>query len=108
MVLTLGKHPNVHIYGSHDCKFPHNLANYYNESHYQPDVNRYMMFSIKNNLHILTPENIDLYEQQMLENLKNFEIKESYFHNGFFRRSNTGGNDKVGNQTTLLEPICLS
>ncbi len=39
-----------------------------------------MLYSIKHDLHRLTPENIDLYEQRMLENLKKFEIKESYSH----------------------------
>ena len=72
--------PNVKVYGFHDCAFVNNLANYFDRSHYHPDVNRYMMFSIKNNLHRLTPENIDLYEQRMLENLKSFEIKENYPH----------------------------
>ena len=71
---------NLKIYGFHDCAFVNNLANYFDQSHYRSEVNRYMMFSIKNNLHRLTPENIDLYEQRMLENLKNFEIKEDYSH----------------------------
>lgn len=79
-VLKLGKYKNVHIYGFHTCKFIYNLANYYNSSHYQSDVNRYMLYSIKHDLHRLTPENIDLYEQNMLGNLKNFEIKENYSH----------------------------
>ena len=80
LVLKLEKCKNIHIYGFHTCNFIHNLANYYNESHYQPEVNRYMLYSIKHNLHRLTAENIDEYEQRMLENLKTFEIKEHYPH----------------------------
>jgi len=70
--------PNVKIYGFHNCTFVNNLANYYNASHYQPDVNRYMLYAIKHNLHRITAENIEKYKQQMLENLSNFKIQESY------------------------------
>lgn len=83
LVLKLEKYKNVHIYGFHTCNFIHNLANYCNAIHYHPDVNRYMLYSIKHNLHRLTPENIDTYEQKMLENLKSFEIKEDYPHMDF-------------------------
>lgn len=71
---------NVKIYGFHNCAFVNNLANYYNESHYQPDINRYMLYAIKHDLHRLTEENINKYEQQMLKNLKSFKIKENYAH----------------------------
>lgn len=65
---------NVKIYGFHDTKIVNNIKNYYNFSHYQPDINRYMMHCIEHDLHRLTPENIDAYEQAMLKNLKEFEI----------------------------------
>ena len=76
-IITL---PNVKIYGFYNCTFVNNLANYYNSSHYQPDVNRYMLYAIKHDLHRITVENIEKYEQQMLKNLRNFKIQENYPH----------------------------
>ncbi len=64
---------NVKIYGFHDTKIVNNIKNYYNSSHYQPEINRYMMYCIEHDLHRLTLENIDTYEQAMLKNLKEFE-----------------------------------
>ncbi|MDR0393380.1 MAG: hypothetical protein LBH52_04085 [Puniceicoccales bacterium] len=69
---------NTHVYAFHTCQFPHNLANYYNETHYHPDINRYMLYAIQNNRHRLTTENLEQYEQTMIENLKAFEIKDTY------------------------------
>ena len=76
LVKNSAKFPNVKIYGFHDLKFVGNLRNYYNSSHYQPDVNRYMLYCIKNDLHRLTVDNLEEYEMNMLKNLQSFEIKE--------------------------------
>ncbi|MDR0756046.1 MAG: hypothetical protein LBE99_04005 [Puniceicoccales bacterium] len=71
---------NTRLYAFHTCQFPHNLANYYNETHYHPDINRYVLYAIQNNRHRLTMENLEQHEQAMIENLKAFEIKDAYPH----------------------------
>jgi hypothetical protein len=71
---------NTRLYAFHTCQFPNNLANYYHETHYHPDINRYMLYAIQNNRHRLTMENLEQYEQAMIENLKAFEIKDAYPH----------------------------
>lgn len=78
LVQSLASFPNVKIYGFHDLKFVGNLRNYYNDSHYQPEVNRYMLYCIKNDLHRITTDNLENYKINMLKNLQSFEIKDRY------------------------------
>ncbi|MDR2397047.1 MAG: hypothetical protein LBD69_04310 [Puniceicoccales bacterium] len=79
-IKRLSSYHNVRIYGFHTCDFINNLANYHELSHYHPDINRYMLYAIQNNRHRLTMENLEQYEQAMIENLKAFEIKDTYPH----------------------------
>ena len=76
--------PNVKIYGWHDCAFVSNLANYCDESHYHPDINRYMAWCIEHDKHRLTKENYDAYEARCVENLRAFKILDSYPHRDTF------------------------
>ena len=76
--------PNVKIYGWHDCAFVSNIANYCDESHYHPDINRYMAWCIEHDKHRLTKENYDAYEARCVENLRAFKILDSYPHRDTF------------------------
>ncbi len=69
---------NVKFYAFHTCKFPYNLANYHDTTHYHSDINRYMLYAIQNDQHRLTLSNLDVYEKAMIENLKNFEVQDAY------------------------------
>ncbi|MCQ2956023.1 MAG: hypothetical protein MJ218_02435 [Opitutales bacterium] len=76
--------PNVKIYGWHDCPLVSNLANYCDESHYHPDINRYMAWCIEHDKHRLTKENYDAYEARCVENLRAFKILDAYPHRDTF------------------------
>lgn len=78
LVEKLSNFPNVKIYGFYDCNFVQNLANYYDPHHYTPYIIRYILHSIKNNLHRLTIKNLDVYEINLIKNLKTFKVKSSY------------------------------
>lgn len=78
LIEKCAKYPNVRFYAFHTCQFPHNLANYYNSTHYHPDINRYMLYAIQQDHHRLTLSKLDTYEKAMIQNLKNFEVKEAY------------------------------
>ena len=76
--------PNVKIYGWHDCAFVSNLANYCDETHYHPDINRYMAWCIEHDKHRLTKDNYDAYEARCVENLRAFKILDAYPHRDTF------------------------
>jgi hypothetical protein len=63
---TTDAYPNVRLYDFDDCKFTNNRKNYHDERHYHPDINRYMPYAIKHDLHRFRKENFPQYEKEML------------------------------------------
>lgn len=43
-----------------------------------PDINRYMLYAIEKNHHRISLQNLDAYEKAMIDNLKKFEVQDSY------------------------------
>lgn len=84
IIRKLSKFKNVTLYGFGDCQFTKNLANYYDHSHYHPGINQFMLYCIKNKLHII---NNDLeYTGRVIQNLRDFaenfkEIKKATIAN---------------------------
>lgn len=84
IIRKLSKFKNVTLYGFGDCQFTKNLANYYDHSHYHPGINQFMLYCIKNKLHII---NKDLeYTGRVIQNLRDFaenfkEIKKATIAN---------------------------
>jgi len=69
---------NVKVFGFFDCSFVVNIANYYDYTHFHPNINKYILYCISNNLHILNRKNFDNYEKNAIENLKTFHFKDYY------------------------------
>ncbi len=78
LIQHCSKFPNVRFYAFNTCEFTQNLGNYYNQTHYHPDINRYMLYAIEKDCHRLTLSNLDAYEKAMISNLKSFEVKDAY------------------------------
>lgn len=69
---------NVRVFSFYDCQFVQNLANYYDPHHYSPYIIRYILYSVKNNFHRLSLNNLEGFEKNMVSNLKTFEVKDEY------------------------------
>lgn len=69
------QYPNVKIYGFDDLDYVDNIANYKDTSHYNIDMNSMQLDAIKNNTHILTPQNMDSYFNTMEEKIRNYDLK---------------------------------
>lgn len=69
---------NVKIYSFYDCDFVQNLANYYDPHHYTPYIIRYILYSVKNDLHRLTTQNLENYESRLIKKLENFKVRDQY------------------------------
>ncbi len=78
LIEKCAQYSNVKFYAFHTCEFPQNLGNYFDVTHYHPDINRYMLYTIQKDLHRLSLTNLDAYEKAMLENLYTFEVKDAY------------------------------
>ena len=69
---------NVRIFSFYDCNFVKNLANYYDPHHYTPYIIRYILYSVKNNFHCLTLDNLEALEKNMMSWLKEFKAEDKY------------------------------
>jgi hypothetical protein len=72
------KYENLRIHGFDNETFTADITNYGDPGHYCPKINEFMLDAIKNGKHILTPENIDDYLEQMEEGIKKFDLKPFY------------------------------
>ncbi len=63
---------NVKIYGFDDCSFTTNLRNYHDKQHTSPEINKYMLYAIKNGKHLLNAKNIDIYIKNFVKTLNDF------------------------------------
>ena len=68
------KFDNLDIYGFDDMNYADNIANYRDSTHYNTDMNKLQLDSIKNKTHILTPQNIESYLDIMQEKIKSYNI----------------------------------
>lgn len=69
------KYPNVKIYGFDDLDYADNITNYKDPPHYNIDMNSMQLDTIKNNTHILTPQNMDKYFEIMEEKIRNYDLE---------------------------------
>ena len=69
------QYPNVKIYGFDDLDYADNIVNYKDPSHYNIDMNSMQLDAIKNNTHILTPQNMDKYFEIMEEKIRNYDLE---------------------------------
>lgn len=69
---------NVKIYGFFDCNFVVNIGNYIDDIHFHPNINQYILYSIRNNIHYLKCNNFDNYEKNSIRNLRTFQFKDHY------------------------------
>lgn len=74
-ILEASKYPNVKIYGFDDLDYADNIANYMDTVHYNIDMNSMQLDAIKNNTHILTPQNMDKYFEIMEEKIRNYDLE---------------------------------
>ena len=74
-ILEARKYPNLKIYGFDDLDYADNVANYRDKLHYNIDMNSMQLDAIKNNTHILTPENMDKYFEIMEEKIRNYDLE---------------------------------
>lgn len=67
--------PNATIYGFDDMlSYTADIANYMDPEHYNIDMNRIFIKAIKNGEHILTPQNINAYLQNMEEHVAGYDL----------------------------------
>ena len=67
--------PNATIYGFDDIlSYTADIANYRDPIHYNIDMNRIFIKAIKNGEHILTPQNINAYLQNMEEHVASYDL----------------------------------
>jgi len=69
---------NVKIFGFFDCNFVVNIANYHDDIHFHPNINQYILYCIRNNIHTLNKDNFDKYEKNSIKNFKTFQFKKHY------------------------------
>ncbi|MCH5322442.1 MAG: hypothetical protein J1E31_02510 [Helicobacter sp.] len=74
-ILEASKYPNVKIYGFDDLDYADNVSNYRDRLHYNIDMNSMQLDAIKNNTHILTPQNMDKYFEIMEEKIRNYDLE---------------------------------
>ncbi|MWV61740.1 hypothetical protein DCO58_07950 [Helicobacter saguini] len=75
LVLKASKLENMKVYGFDDMDFPDNLGNYHDLTHFNSWMNDYEIESIANNLHILTPQNIDKYIEITESKIRNYDME---------------------------------
>lgn len=78
LVKKCEKLDNVKIFGFFDCNFVINIGNYHDYIHFHPNINQYILYSIRNNIHFLTKNNFDNYEKKSIKNFKTFKFKDHY------------------------------
>ena len=69
------QYSNVKIYGFDDLDYADNITNYKDPPHYNIDMNSMQLDAIKNNAHILTPQNMDSYFNTMEEKIRNYDLE---------------------------------
>jgi hypothetical protein len=69
---------NATVYGFQTCIFAKNLYNYNDTDHFHPEVNRYMLYAVEYGRHRLTVDNLPAYEQKMVEQIRNFQVRNHY------------------------------
>lgn len=74
LILETSKYPNVKIYGFDNLEYADNMDNYKDPAHYNIDMNSMQLDAIKNNTHILTPQNMDNYFKTMEEKIRNYNL----------------------------------
>lgn len=76
---SIGYLPNVKIYDFQmERNITHNLYNYKDLSHYHQKINTWMIKQIKENNYLLTKENINESIENLREQIKNYDLNESY------------------------------
>ncbi|HEH4505923.1 TPA: hypothetical protein SHD90_000329 [Campylobacter coli] len=68
------KYPNVKIYGFDDLDYADNIANYKDPAHYNIDMNSMQLDAIKNNTHILTPQNMGEYFNTVEKKIRDYDL----------------------------------
>ena len=66
---------NVKIYGFDDLDYADDIANYKDPSHYNVDMNSMQLDAIANQMHILTPQNMDEYFKIMATRIKDYNLE---------------------------------
>lgn len=74
LIKETSKYPNVKIYGFDDLDYANDIRNYKDPVHYNTDMNSMQLDAIKNNTHILTPQNMDEYLKKMEEKIRNYDL----------------------------------
>ena len=46
--------------------------------HFHPNINQYILYCIRNNIHVLNKENFDNYEKNSIKNSKTFKFRDHY------------------------------
>ncbi len=72
--------PNLEIYGFEDSTYVNHIENYKDQTHYNIDMNFYMLHSIANKKHLLTKDNIDTYLKTIESEALNFDLRALYNH----------------------------
>lgn len=75
LITEIQKYPNAKIYGFDDLDYANDLKNYTDAPHYRPDMNLKQLEAIKNQSHILTPQNMDNYFEIFEEKIRNFDTQ---------------------------------
>lgn len=75
-VLESNQYHNSKVYGFDDLNYADDIKNYKDLTHYESSMNSLQLSAIAKEKHILTPQNIDDYLNQMENKIKNFPLKE--------------------------------
>ncbi|TKX32175.1 hypothetical protein CQA69_00770 [Campylobacter estrildidarum] len=74
LILETQNYPNVKIFGFDDLDYADNISNYKDPAHYNSIMNSMQLDAIKEQTHILTPQNMDNYFKTMEEKIKNYDL----------------------------------
>lgn len=72
------KHPNLEVYAFANNDYTNDIANYKDEAHYHPDINRYMMSEIAAGTHRISTRNVNAFSKILQTRAADFNLKEAY------------------------------
>jgi len=66
---------NISVYGFDHLSFVDDISNYQDTGHYHPNINSMMLSAIKNKIHVLTPETVNLYIEKVKNQAQAYNIE---------------------------------